>query len=93
MPTLALPRVDALAQHPSAPLSPCLTRPSPSGAPRCSRTTPTSCCAAILLRPRLSPTTVHAARLVMRGDALHELLAAYFAALDDLDRETVDLPS
>lgn len=37
-------------------------------------------------------TTVLAARLVTRGDALHELLASYLAALDDLDHARDDLP-
>lgn len=37
-------------------------------------------------------TCVLAARLVARGDDLHELLAAYLAALDDLDRDDFDLP-
>ena len=32
-------------------------------------------------------TSVLAARLVTRGDALHDLLVAYLAALDHLDRE------
>ncbi len=38
------------------------------------------------------PTTVLAARLVGRADALHLLLAQYLAALEDLDRHTDGLP-
>jgi hypothetical protein len=38
------------------------------------------------------PTTMLAARLVVRGDALHELIADYLAALDDLDHENDDRP-
>jgi hypothetical protein len=38
------------------------------------------------------PTTILAARLVARGDALHELLACYLAALDDLDQQDDDPP-
>ena len=37
-------------------------------------------------------TCVLAARLVARGDALHELVARYLVALDDLDRDDQDLP-
>ena len=38
-------------------------------------------------------TCVLAARLVTRGDAWHQLVAGYLAALDDLDRDDEDLPS
>lgn len=38
------------------------------------------------------PTTILAARLVARGDALHALLASYLAALDDLDYQDDDPP-
>jgi len=38
------------------------------------------------------PTTMLAARLVVRGDALHELIAGYLNALDDLDHENDDTP-
>ncbi len=37
-------------------------------------------------------TCVLAARLVARGDALHQLVARYLAAVDDLDRDDEDLP-
>jgi hypothetical protein len=37
-------------------------------------------------------TTVLAARLVARGEAMHDLVAAYLAALDDLDHDDDDLP-
>jgi hypothetical protein len=38
------------------------------------------------------PTTVLAARLVLRGDALHELIAHYLAALEDLDPPDDEMP-
>jgi hypothetical protein len=37
-------------------------------------------------------TCVLAAHIVARSDALHDLLAAYLAALDELDRDDFDLP-
>jgi len=36
-------------------------------------------------------TCVLAARLVARGDALHDLVASYLAVLDQLDRDDQDL--
>jgi hypothetical protein len=38
------------------------------------------------------PTTLLAADLVVRADALHELIAGYLDALDDLDHGDDDLP-
>jgi len=38
------------------------------------------------------PTTMIAARLVVRADALHEIIAGYLAALDDLDHADDDPP-
>jgi hypothetical protein len=38
------------------------------------------------------PSTVLAARLVVRGDALHELIARYLAVLEDLDHQDDDPP-
>lgn len=44
-------------------------------------------------RGRAPPLTcVLAARLVARGDDLHELLARYLGALDELDRDDEPLP-
>jgi hypothetical protein len=40
----------------------------------------------------LPRTTLLAARLAARTDALHELVAAYLAALDDLERDEHDMP-
>jgi hypothetical protein len=37
-------------------------------------------------------TTLLAARLAARTDALHDLVAAYLAALDDLERDEHDMP-
>ena len=37
-------------------------------------------------------TALLAARLVRRGDDVHDLLARYLAALDDLDHDNDDLP-
>ncbi len=38
------------------------------------------------------PTAVLAARLVLRADVLHELIAAYLAAIDDLNRDDQHMP-
>jgi hypothetical protein len=38
------------------------------------------------------PTTLLAADLVVRADALHELIARYADALDELDHDGDDLP-
>jgi|HubBroStandDraft_1064217.scaffolds.fasta_scaffold22689_4 hypothetical protein len=37
-------------------------------------------------------TCILAACIVERGDALHDLVASYLAAVDDLDRDDFDLP-
>jgi hypothetical protein len=37
-------------------------------------------------------TTLLAARLAARADAMHELIAAYLAAVDDLERDQLDMP-
>jgi hypothetical protein len=44
------------------------------------------------LAPDPPPTTILAARLVFRAEALHALIAGYLDALDDLDHQDDDLP-
>jgi hypothetical protein len=93
MPTLVLPRPDALAVAPERAALALLDAALSVATAAVLAENPD---VAILGDPehgRDPPrTTQLAARIAVRADALHDLVAAYLTAVDDLDREDHDLP-
>jgi len=93
MPTLVLPRPDALAAAPERAALALLDAALSVATAAVLAENPD---VAVLGDPehgRDPPlTTQLAARLAVRADALHHLVAAYLAAVEDLDRHDDDLP-
>jgi hypothetical protein len=92
MPTLALPRPDDLHNAPERAALALLDAALAVARAALLAENPDVAVLGNYLDSDPPPTTMLAARLVVRGDALHELIASYLVALDDLDRQNDDTP-